>query len=142
MRLAFERDDGGRAAAGYRGSAGDCVCRAIAIVSGRPYAEVYAALARGAGNERKSRGATTRNGIRVKRKWFQEYMKSLGFEWTPTMTIGSGCRVHLRPFELPEGRLVVAVSKHYTALIDGVIHDVADPSRDGTRCVYGYWRLP
>jgi hypothetical protein len=31
------------------------------------------------------------------------------------------------------------VSKHYCAVIDGVIHDTSDPSRDGTRCVYGYW---
>jgi hypothetical protein len=24
-------------------------------------------------------------------------------------------------------------------VIDGVIHDTFDPSRGGTRCVYGYW---
>ena len=24
---------------------------------------------------------------------------------------------------------------------DGVVHDTYDPSRDGTRCVYGYWRI-
>ena len=34
-------DDGGRAAAGYKGNAGDCVVRAIAIASGGPYSEVY-----------------------------------------------------------------------------------------------------
>jgi hypothetical protein len=50
-------DDGGRAAAGYRGHAGDCVARAVAIASQRPYAEVYAALARGMGAQRKSKGA-------------------------------------------------------------------------------------
>ncbi len=37
------------------------------------------------------------------------------------------------------GRLIVSVSKHMTAVIDGVIHDTHNPSRDGTRCVYGYW---
>jgi len=36
---------------------------------------------------------------------------------------------------------VVACSKHYTAVIDGVIHDTHDPSRDGTRAVYGYYYL-
>ena len=66
-------------------------------------------------------------------------MRSLGFVWTPTMGIGTGCTVHLRADELPNGRLVVAVSKHYTAVLDGVIHDIENPSRDGTRCVYGYW---
>jgi hypothetical protein len=25
------------------------------------------------------------------------------------------------------------------AVIDGVIHDTYDPSRDGKRCVYGYF---
>ena len=40
------------------------------------------------------------------------------------------------------GKLVVNVSKHSTAVIDGVIHDNHDPSRAGTRCVYGYFREP
>jgi hypothetical protein len=76
--------------------------------------------------------------------------------------------VHLADGELPAGRLVVAVSKHYTAVIDGVIHDTHNPSRStswtiepdkgqelkanqgrnengvwtevGGRCVYGYWQ--
>jgi len=30
------------------------------------------------------------------------------------------------------GRLVVSVSRHYTCVIDGVIHDLADISRNGT----------
>ena len=50
-------------------------------------------------------------------------MESLGWKWTPTMQIGSGCTVHLRADELPSGGLVVSVSKHLTAVIDGVIHD-------------------
>jgi hypothetical protein len=69
-------------------------------------------------------------------------MKQLGWVWTPTMQIGSGCTVHLRPSELPSGRLVVSVSKHLTAMIDGVIHDTHDCSRRGKRCVYGYWQPP
>ena len=34
-------DDGGRAKAGFKGKTGDCVCRAIAIATGKPYKEVY-----------------------------------------------------------------------------------------------------
>ena len=56
------------------------------------------------------------------------------------MFIGQGCKVHLRADELPKGRLVVALSKHIVAIIDGVIHDTGDPSRGGTRCVYGYFQ--
>lgn len=58
------------------------------------------------------------------------------------MGIGTGCTVHLVSQELPGGRLIVSVSKHLTAVIDGVIHDTHNPSRSGTRCVYGYWQCP
>jgi hypothetical protein len=97
-------DDGGRAAAGFKGSAGDCVCRAIAIASGVPYKEVYGVLADGnktqriTKRQRKKTGRGVRTaafGIYTRRKWFKDYMRELGFEWTPTMKIGSGCKVHL-----------------------------------------------
>jgi hypothetical protein len=48
-------------------------------------------------------------------------------------------RVHLKAAELPRGRLIVRCSKHTTAVIDRIIHDTYDPSRNGTRCVYGYF---
>jgi len=138
------KNDGGRAVAGYKGSAGDCVTRAVAIASGRPYDEVYKTLAEGNAAQSvtkryRKRAKSARNGVCVKRTWFKEYMRLLGFRWVACMQIGSGCKVHLRSEELPSGRLVVAVSKHYTAVIDGVLHDTYDCSRDGTRCVYGYW---
>lgn len=50
-----------------------------------------------------------------------------------------GCQAHLRLNEIPQGRVIVKVSKHLTAVIDGVIHDTHDPSRQGRRCVYGYY---
>jgi hypothetical protein len=143
--LRWVHHDGGRAAAGYRGKAGDCTTRAIAIASGLPYAEVHAALAHGNGSQRRSKRTpkkshTADSGINTGRKWFKDYMHLLGFRWTPTMHIGQGCKVHLRKGELPMGRLVVSVSKHVTAVIDGVIYDTYNPHRDGTRCVYGYWK--
>jgi hypothetical protein len=66
-------------------------------------------------------------------------MKSMGWKWIPTMFIGKGCKVHLKAEELPMGRLIVNVSKHITCVIDGVINDTYDCSRNGTRCVYGYF---
>jgi hypothetical protein len=141
----FVYNDGGRTKAGYKGDAGDCVCRAIAIVTGRPYEEIYAKLATETGRQRAGkrgkRTASARNGINTKRKWFDDYMQSLGLVWVSCMSIGSGCQVHLRSDELPSGRLLVSVSRHMTAVIDGVIHDTHDPSRNGMRCVYGYYRL-
>lgn len=139
-------DDGGRAAAGYKGAARDCVARSIAIVTQRPYVEVYKALSAGMGTMRHpktglKRPASARNGVYTKERWFKAYMKSLGFTWVPTMGIGTGCKVHLAAGELPDGRLVVQVSNHCTAVIDGIIHDTFDPQREKGRCVYGYWRL-
>ena len=148
--VSFRYDDGGREAAGYKGSVGDCVTRAVAIAAELPYQEVYSALAEGNAKQRLSKRSpfgvfcqkTARLGIMTKRKWFKDYMKGLGFEWTPTMQIGSGCKVHLRPDELPEtGRLVLNLSKHCAAYVDGVLRDTYDCSRDGTRCVYGYWTM-
>jgi hypothetical protein len=89
----------------------------------------------------------------------------MGWTFTPTMGIGTGCKVHLVDGELPMGRLIVSVSKHLTCVIDGVIHDTHNPERtidtcepdygqalkpgqwrnvNGVwttrrRCVYGYW---
>ncbi len=143
----FVYNDGGRKAAGYKGSAGDCVCRAIAIAAQLPYQQVYDRLAEGQATQRKSKrtskqSRSARDGIHAKRKWFKDYMLELGFVWTPTMQIGSGCQVHLKADEIPSGRLVCVVSKHYVAVIDGVINDTYDCSRDKTRCVYGYWTMP
>jgi len=140
----FKYNDGGRAASGHKGLTGDCVCRAVAIAAELPYDEVYARLAEGNATQPKSKHTTkgarsARNGIETTRKWFKDYMVELGFEWTPTMSIGSGCKVHLRSDELPAGRLICNVSKHLVAVIDGVVHDNHDCTRNGTRCVYGYW---
>jgi hypothetical protein len=144
--MQFQYDDGGRAAAGYKGTAGDCICRAVAIAAQLPYRQVYAVLSEGNATERrtkygrKSAGRrSARNGINARRRWFCDYMETLGFTWVPTMKIGAGCKVHLRDGELPVGRLVVALSRHMAAVIDGVLHDTHPCDRGGTRCVYGYY---
>lgn len=134
-------DDGGRAAAGYKGTTGDCVCRAIAIATGKPYQEVYDdinALAKSERKGKKKRGiSSARTGVYkdTVKKLLQQY----GWTWHPTMQVGQGCKVHLKADELPGGTLIVSVSKHETCVIDGVIHDTYDCSRNETRCVYGYW---
>ncbi len=142
--MKFRYNDGGRTEAGFKGDAGDCVTRAIAIATGIPYQDVYTRLATEAANQRATKrtpkqAKSARNGIYTKRKWFKDYMQELGFTWVPTMLVGQGCKTHLAEGELPVGRLIAVVSKHYTAVIDGVIQDTHDPQRNGTRCVYGYW---
>jgi len=144
--IEFKYNDGGRKEAGRKGDTGDCVCRAIAIASGTPYEEVYARLAEGNAAQRRGKRPssahgkrTASQGILTKRKWFKDLMAEMGFVWTPTMGVGTGCQVHLKADELPAGHIICSVSKHYVAVIDGVIHDTHDCSRGGTRCVYGYW---
>ncbi len=147
-RFPFQLNDGGRELAGFKGGAGDCVVRSIAIAADLPYIRVYEDLR--LANERyaqlkndrlakrlNTKGSSPRNGNH--RNVFHEYILQLGFEWVPTMKVGAGCQVHLRPDELPNATLIAKVSKHLTAIIDGVIHDTHDPSRGGSRCVYGYY---
>lgn len=140
--MQWSYDDGGRKVAGFKGETGDCFTRSVAIATGRPYQEVYDLvnqLSKGERRGKRKRGlSSARTG--VYKGTAHKVLSSLGWTWTPTMLVGSGCKVHLKDGELPAGRLVVAVSKHFTAVVDGVIHDTHDPSRGETRCVYGYWR--
>ena len=100
--MRFGYDDGGRKAAGNQGSASDCVCRAIAIATEKPYQTVYDALnalgKRERRGKRKRGTSTAREG--VYKSTTRRYISSLGWHWTPTMHIGSGCKVHLVEDEL------------------------------------------
>lgn len=154
--LPWVHSDGGRAEAGFKGDTGDCVTRAIAIALGLPYRDVYDAL-----HERQRLWLATRRKPRVTRSGravgasprlgvyreaFGPWLAERGWTHTPTMAIGSGCRVHLAAGELPtdRGPLIANLSKHVAAVLpDGrggmAVLDTHDPTRDGTRCVYGYW---
>lgn len=137
----FIENDGGRVGAGFKGRTGDCVTRAIAIATQKPYKEVYDAMNLMGKKERtgkKKRGkSSARSG--VYKRTIRKYMENIGWKWIPTMLIGQGCKVHLRGDELPSGRIIASVSRHSVAVIDGVIHDMYDCSRQGSRCVYGYY---
>ena len=168
--MKFVYNDGGRAVAGYKGTAGDCVCRAIALATDKTYQEVYDALNEAAKNERISKRRKGKSSARdgVHKTTTRRFMESIGWDWIPTMKVGQGCKTHLANGELPSGRLVVSVSRHLTAVIDGVINDTHNPQREdsymfepdhgqalkegqgrnqngvwtkiGGRCVYGYFR--
>jgi hypothetical protein len=153
-------DDGGRELAGFKGHTSDCVCRAIAITSGIPYKKVYDFINEAGYTEKitrytkgRKKGKTKeRTSARtgVQKKTSKQIMSELGYTWTPLMKIGQGCKAHLNADELPKGRIVAAVSNHFVAVIDGVVHDTYDCQRvecnqhspnfgRSTRCVYGYY---
>ena len=153
MKMNWVYDDGGRSESGFKGTTGDCVCRAIAIATETPYKEVYDLINEVAKTEktgkRKKGKSSARTGVYP--TTIRKVMSRLGWTWNPTMKIGQGCKVHLRADELSNGRLVVSIAKHETAVIDGVIHDIYNPSDRGyavdgygneittDRCVYGYY---
>lgn len=149
----FKFNDGGRKQCGYKGSAGDCVTRAVAIVTGKTYSEVYnsvfieikqfAATKRSTAAKRAGRGGgrvgtTPRNGI-FKKVYHKYLLQEIGMLWTPTMLVGQGCNVHLTEHELPTGKLIVQIARHLTTVIDGVINDTWNCSG---KCVYGYYSFP
>lgn len=130
--MKFIYNDGGRSQYYKADKVGDCVCRAIAIAAQKDYKEVYKTI-------KEVTKENPRNGLskRATKKICEYY----GGVWVATMKIGSGCKVHLSEDELPKGRLVCNLSGHVTCVIDGVINDTYDCSRDGKRCVYGYWKF-
>ena len=85
--MKFQFDDGGRAAAGYKGTAGDCVCRSIAIATGKTYQEVYDGLNAMAKLERRGKKKRSISSARdgVYRQTIHRYMASLGWQWRPTI---------------------------------------------------------
>lgn len=129
--MRFVYCDGGRSKYFQAKNVGDCAIRAVAIATGTDYKVVYDEF------KKLNGGKSCRNG--TPKKVDKQYLKNNGWIWHPTMLIGQGCSVHLNEKELPKGTLIVSVSKHLTCVKDGVIYDTYDCSRDGSRCVYGYW---
>lgn len=127
--MKYQYNDGGRSQY-FKGQVCDCVCRAIAIATGCDYKETYDKI-------RKLTGENPRNGLT--KKATKKAIETFGGRWTATMGIGTGCTVHLRDGELPNGRIICNVSGHCVAVIDGTINDIYDPSRNENRCVYGFW---
>lgn len=139
--LEYHYNDGGRSKY-FKGTAGDCCCRAITIATGMDYKEVYDLVNKFAKEEKPSkrrRGlSSARNGVH--KITMQKIMDYLGFTWVPCMHIGSGCTTHLRRNEIPMDKtIIVNLSRHFSCIVNGVVNDTFDCTRDGNRCVYGYW---
>lgn len=145
-------DDGGRRDAGYRGTAGDCVVRAICIGIGEDYGVLYKQLAQEnrdywsalsarhqakapmrAAKYAKQAVATARHGI-PDPVW-QALLTERGLE-----------RVHLpkgsRLTDLPIDRMVIAVLRRHLVAVDhGTIRDTFDSSYGYDRLAFSYWQL-
>ena len=130
--MEFVYNDGGRSNYYKAKNVGDCVCRAIAIATNTDYKVIYNLL------KDYNHGETPRNG--VYKEVYKKLLADLGWSWVPCCGRGvKKSNVHLCPTELPDGVVLCRVSGHLTCVIDGVINDTYDCSRNETRKVYGYW---
>ncbi len=132
--LEFIWNDGGRAAAGFVGLAGDCVTRAIAIATGTSYRDIYREL--GEASKKSPRGGvvTTVAETYLKQREWQYYRGSLS---------------ELASAVLPKGVVIVQLadptqyrSGHFCTVIDHVVHDTWNASEDDELCVVGFWTPP
>ena len=117
--IGFVHDDGGRSAAGFRGQAGDCVARALALVTRRPYLECYRALAdaeRAAGRPR-----SARNGVH--RHVYEPVFAAFGLR---NERLGSGPKPTWSQAHERFGDCIVKTRRHVAGLIDNALHDTAD----------------
>ncbi len=130
--MEFVWNDGGRAASGFVGLAGDCVTRAIAIASGSAYRDVYNLL--GEASQK-----SPRSGMSV--TVAEQYLLEHG--WESVVLDG----VKFTSASLPKGVLVAHISKmnntahHFSAVIDHVVHDTWNASED-EYILRRYWLAP
>lgn len=125
----YKHNDGGRKAAGYKGVAGDCGARAMAIALQLDYKAVYKELSKANADNGRSRSA--RNGIM--KDTYTEVLKRHGWIWMKAPTF-EGRKA--RCSDMPPGHVIAKQARHFVAVIDGVAHDSWNSS---TRMVYGYW---
>lgn len=137
--MEFKYNDGGRSLYFKASNVSDCAVRALAIASGRDYKEVYNEL------KKLNNGVSCRNGTptSVSSKWLKQndFITLSGI-----MEVGTGIKYHLCDEDLVDlikkyPVMVVQVSKHLTTIINGVLNDTYDCSRDGTRGIYKIWVL-
>lgn len=135
----YKHDDGGRKKAGYKGATGDCLSRALAIVTRRSYQEIYELVNEFGERERRADPSRARTGVYGPTA--KRIAEHLGLTWTRTLASKrTGAALYLTSPDLPRGRIVVSLAGHYCAVINGVIHDTFDPSQKKPKRVYGYFQ--
>ena len=157
MRLEFVYNDGGRSKYFKATNVGDCVTRAICNATGKDYKEVYDRLKELSKKEsvKRHRGhkqSSVRDG--VFKETFKKYLKEIGWVRVQTIKKDSKERMHFTYDEIPNGVIILELTKHLTCVKDKVIYDTYDCSKtqyydefgdlviNDERLVYGYWRAP
>jgi len=127
--MTYQHNDGGRALAGYKGSAGDCGARAIAIALGMDYKTAYNLLAEA--NKKAGNAKSARNGI--SKEIYSDVLKTLGWVWISAPKF-EGRKA--RCSDMYPGTVIARQAGHYVAVINGIPQDTWDCSH---KMVYGFW---
>ena len=121
----FQYTDGGRSKYYSEQHIGDCTIRAIAIATDRDYKKVVNEFF----DRCKDYGCFADWGL-----FFERYMESVGWEKVSSPKF-KGRKAKAK--DLPkEGRYLMRQSRHLSALVDGVIHDIWDTSNKMVYCYY------
>ena len=129
--MRFNRNDGGRADAGFKGRTGDCVTRSIAIATETSYRQVYKGLTELTKLMTGGIKTTVRNGC--SKEVAHQYLTTLG--WSLVLTPNSNLK------DAPQDQTIIAVlPRHKVAVINGIVNDTWD-SRVSRRTKCGSPRL-
>ena len=121
--LRYQYSDGGRESAGFKGRAGDCVTRAMAIATGKPYRECYRALAKA--NKVYTGVRSARNGVR--KEAYVKVFSDAGMVQIPiNWPVGRGPKPTLTQAAKKFPTCIVTTAKHMIAIKDGVLRDTWD----------------
>ncbi len=125
----YKFNDGGKSATTLKGNS-DCGVRAVAIACQLDYMTARHLL-KEFSNKGKLGSRAISSGIY--KEDMSETLSSLGWTWKSAPKF-EGRKA--RYSDLPSGRHIARMSKHYAAVVDGVLHDSWDSSE---KMVYGYW---
>lgn len=131
--LDFERRDGGRADAGFKGKAGDCATRAVALYTGEGYRTIYNELRELTIELSGGFDRSVRDGVGT--VTFHHYMtKTIGA--VPMLTPNT----YLTADAIPREPLIAVLPRHFVFIHDHTVFDSWD-SRWSTRTKSGAQKL-
>lgn len=146
--LPWSYDDGGRAEAGFKGTAGDCVTRAIAVATGIAYKTVYDELAQGMKALWSYRAEREKNPARVERYRKRAVVSARNGVsdpvWKKFLKARGWVEIKLprdsRLSDLPTSQMIIVrLRKHLVAVDRGVLLDTYDSSYGYDRLAFHYW---
>lgn len=128
----FRYDDGGRVESGRRGSTGDCVVRALSILTGHGYSDVYAKVADANKRLSRTQGRTARNGVET--KITESVMAEFGMS---KARIPGGRARTISEIGRHLGDCIIRFPGHVAAIVDGELRDTWDSRIDRMERVDG-----